>query len=106
MLQPSADWIGPGQTVVLIAVLSLAALGTLALFFVAAVSTSRRRSGPYVLLTAAIGLLGLRSVVGIGTVLGAVPMVAHHLIEHGFDFLIALLVLSAIYSVAPPSVPD
>jgi heme A synthase len=106
MLQPSANWIGPGQTVVLIAVLSLAALGTLALFLVAAVGTSRRRSRPYVLLTVAIGLLVLRSVVGIGTVLGAVPMVAHHLIEHGFDLLIALLVLSAIYSVAPPTVPD
>ncbi|KAA9396231.1 hypothetical protein Har1130_16140 [Haloarcula sp. CBA1130] len=90
----------------LIAVLGLATLGTLALFFVAAVSTRRRRSRPYVLLTAAIGLLVLRSVVGIGTVLGAVPMVVHHLTEHGFDFLIALLVLGAIYSVAPPSVPD
>jgi heme A synthase len=106
MFQPTADWIGPGQTVMLIAVLGLSTLGTLALFFVAAVSTSRRRSRPYVLLTVAIGLLVLRSVVGLGTVLGAVPMVAHHLIEHGFDFLIALLVLSAIYSVAPPSVPD
>ncbi|MDQ2074169.1 DUF7471 family protein [Haloarcula sp. NS06] len=106
MLQPTADWIGPGQTALLIAVLGLSALGTLALFSVAAVSTYRRRSRPYVLLTVAIGLLVFRSVVGIGTVLGAVPMVVHHLTEHGFDFLIALLVLSAIYSVAPPSVPD
>ena len=106
MFQPTADWIGPGQTVMLIVVLGLSALGTLALFAVATVSTYRRRSRPYVLLTAAIGLLVLRSVVGIGTVLGAVPMVVHHLTEHGFDFLIALLVLSAIYSVAPPSVPD
>ncbi|KOX91313.1 DUF7471 family protein [Haloarcula rubripromontorii] len=106
MLQPTADWIGPGQSAVLIAVLGLATLGTLALFVVAAVSTRRRRSRPYVLLTVAIGLLVVRSVVGIGTVLGVVPMVVHHLTEHGFDFLIALLVLSAIYSVAPPSVPD
>ncbi len=106
MLQPTADWISPGQSAMLIAVLGLATLGTLALFFVAAASTHRRRSRPYVLLTVAIGLLVLRSVVGIGTVLGTVPMVVHHLTEHGFDFLIALLVLSAIYSVAPPSVPD
>ena len=106
MLQPTADWIGPGQSAMLIAVLGLATLGTLALFVVAAVSTRRRRSRPYILLTVAIGLLVLRSVVGIGTVLGSVPMVVHHLTEHGFDFLIALLVLSAIYSVAPPSAPD
>ncbi|WP_336338406.1 DUF7471 family protein [Haloarcula brevis] len=106
MLQPTADWLGPRQTVILLAVLGLAALGTLALFFVASVSTYRRRSRPYVLLTVAIGLLVLRSVVGIGTVLGTVPMVVHHLTEHGIDFLIALLVLSAIYSVAPPSAPD
>jgi heme A synthase len=90
----------------LIAVLGLSALGTLALFVVAAASTHRRRSRPFVLLTVAIGLLVLRSVVGIGTVLGVVPMVVHHLAEHGIDFLIAVLVLSAIYSVAPPSVPD
>ena len=106
MLQPTADWIGPGQTALLIAVLSLSALGTLTLFSIAAVSTYHRRSRPHVLLTVAIGLLVFRSVVGIGTILGAVPMVVHHLTEHGFDFLIALLVLGAIYSVAPPSVPD
>jgi hypothetical protein len=40
-----------------------------------------------------------RSIVGIGTVLGRVPMVVHHLIEHTTDFAIAVLILSAAYLV-------
>jgi len=83
----------------LVAVLALATLGTFALFLVAAVATWRRRTTTYGLLTAAIALLVVRSVVGFGTLLGAVPMPVHHLTEHTFDFLIALFVLGAAHAV-------
>jgi hypothetical protein len=93
------DWLGAGQALALLAVLVLATLGTLALFVVAVLATRRRRTAPYALLCGAIGLLVVRSLVGIGTVLGGVPMPVHHLIEHTSDFLIALLVLGAVYAV-------
>lgn len=102
----TANWLGGGQAALLLAVIALATLGTLALFLVAATGTMRRRTHTFVLLTVAIGLLVARSVVGVGTVLGAVPMPAHHLASHGFDLLIAVLVLSAIYTVGSPQPPE
>ncbi|MFB6151155.1 MAG: hypothetical protein ABEJ40_05050 [Haloarculaceae archaeon] len=100
-----ADWLGSVEATVLLVLLALAMLGTLALFLVAFTAARQRRSRSYVLLTVAIGLLVVRSVVGVGTVLGRVPMPAHHLIGAGVDLLIALLVLGAIYAVAD-AVPD
>ncbi|MBV0902984.1 DUF7471 family protein [Haloarcula salina] len=106
MIEAAGDWLGPQTAALLLAVIALATLGTLSLFLVAAAGTYRRRTRPYVLLTTAIGLLVVRSVVGVGTVLGTVPMPIHHLTEHGFDFLIALLVLGAIYAVDAPRTAD
>jgi heme A synthase len=97
MVLPTGNWLGTGEALALLAVLALTTVGTLALFGVALVATRRRRSRSYTLLTIAIGLLVARSVVGIGTVLGQVPMVVHHLIEHTTDFAIAVLILSAAY---------
>jgi len=106
MIEVAGDWLGPRTAALLLAVIALATLGTLSLFLVAATGAFRRRTRPYVLLTTAIGLLVVRSVVGVGTVLGTVPMPVHHLTEHGFDFLIALLVLGAIYAVDAPRAAD
>ena len=91
------DWLATGEAVVLLALLLLATAGTAALFLVAVLATRRRRSEPYLLLTVAVGLLVVRSLVGIGTTMGMVPMPAHHLIGSGTDFLIAVFVLGAIY---------
>jgi hypothetical protein len=99
MSLPTGNWLGTGEALALLVVLGLTTLGTLSLFAIALVAARRRQSRPYVLLTVAIGLLVLRSVVGIGTVLGRVPMVVHHLIEHTSDFAIAVLILSAAYLV-------
>lgn len=106
MFAVAGDWLGPQTAALLLAVIALATLGTLSLFLVAVAGTVRRRTRPYVLLTTAIGLLVVRSVVGVGTVVGTVPMPVHHLTEHGFDFLIALLVLGAIYAVDTPRTAD
>ena len=101
MVAFAGDWLGTGEAVVLLAVLALATLGTLALFLVAVLAYRERRSGVYLLVTVAIGLLVVRSVVGIGTAMGLVPMPLHHLTEHGADVLVAALVLYALVRMGP-----
>ncbi len=91
----------PQLAPVLVGVIILAVLGTTALFLAGVVAYSRRRTPRYLLITVVLGLLVARSVVGLGTVLGVVPMTAHHLVEHGFDFLIAVLILYAVYRSGP-----
>jgi len=54
----------------------------------------RHQTDQYRLISAAVGVLVLRSLIGAGTVLGAVPMPVHHFVEHSFDFLIAAMILS------------
>lgn len=94
-------WVDPQLTPVLLAVIVLAAAGTTVLFCFGVVAYSRRRSTRYLLITIALGLLVTRSVVGLGTVFGLVPMTVHHLVEHGADFTIAVLILYAAYRSGP-----
>ena len=97
MVLETGEWLGPGQATALLVILALATIGTLAVFVVALVAYRRRRTGVYLLLTVALGLLVVRSVLGFGTALGYVPMPVHHLVEHGADVTVAGLVLYAIY---------
>jgi len=90
-------WLDPQLAPVLVAVIVLAVIGTTALFVIGLVAYSQRRSARYVLITAVLGILVVRSVIGLGTVLGVTPMTVHHLMEHGFDFLIAVLLLYVVY---------
>lgn len=86
-----------GLSPVVYPILAVATAGTATLFVLSLVVYWRRQSAPFLFVTVAIGLLVVRSVVGFGTVAGLVPMTVHHLLEHGFDFLIAALVLLAAY---------
>ncbi|WP_226042571.1 hypothetical protein [Natrinema sp. DC36] len=95
------EWLDPQLAPILVAVIVLAVVGTTALFVVGLVAYSRRRTTRYFLITVVLGVLVVRSVTGLGTVLGLVPMTVHHLVEHGFDFLIAVLVLYAVYRSGP-----
>ncbi|AEH36907.1 DUF7471 family protein [Halopiger xanaduensis] len=90
-------WLDPKLAPVLLAVIVLAVVGTTILFACGVVAYSRRRSRRYLLITVVLGLLVARSITGLGTVFGLVPMTAHHLVEHSFDFAIAVLVLYAVY---------
>lgn len=82
-------------------VLSLARIGTGVPFVLSIITYRRRRTQNYGVLTIAIGILFTRSLIGLGTVLGRVPMPIHHLMEHGFDFTIAALILYAVYQSGP-----
>ncbi len=92
-----ADWLSPELAPVLLAVIVLAAIGTTVLFCFGIVAYHRRRSFRYLLITIVLGLLVVRTGVGLGTVFGFVPMTIHHLIEHSLDFAIAVLILYAVY---------
>ncbi|WP_436344687.1 DUF7471 family protein [Natronorubrum sp. FCH18a] len=99
-------WLDPQLAPVLLAVLVLAVIGTTVLFCCGIVAYSRRRSTRYLLITVVLGLLATRSVIGLGTAFGLVPMTIHHLVEHGFDFTIAVLVLYAVYRSGPANDTD
>ncbi|AGB38394.1 DUF7471 family protein [Natronococcus occultus] len=95
------EWVDPQLTPVLLAVIVLAVVGTTTLFCIGLVAYLRRRSTRYLLITVVLGLLVTRSLVGLGTLFGLVPMTFHHLLEHGVDFSIAVLVLYAVYRSGP-----
>lgn len=88
----------------LLFVLVLASLGTGLLFAGSVLACLQRRELRYVLIMVAVGALFVRSLIGFGTAYGVVPMTVHHLIEHSFDFLIAALVLYAVYRSKPSPV--
>ncbi|ELZ03039.1 DUF7471 family protein [Natrialba asiatica] len=90
-------WVDPEFAPVLLAMICLAVVGTTALLGVGLVAYLQRRSSRYLLITVVLGLLVGRSIIGLGTVFGLVPMTIHHLVGHGVDFSIAALVLYIVY---------
>ncbi len=100
------EWVTYPESLLLVAVLSLAGIGTGLLFLVSFIAYRRRQTRRYALITVAVGALFFRSVVGVGTVLGLVPMPLHHVIEHGLDFVIAALILLAVYESGPDQLTE
>lgn len=88
-------------SLLVLAVIVLAGVGTGILFAGSILAAWQRKEVKYVLIAAAVGALFLRSFVGAGTVYGMVPMTVHHVVEHSLDFLIAALVLYAVYRSKP-----
>ncbi len=101
----AADWGVTGSPLLLVVIL-IAGVGTGILFAVSIVAYHRRRSRQFFLVSVAVGALLARTVVGAGTVLGYVPMVVHHFVEHSLDFFIAAVVLYAVYAHSPGTLSD
>lgn len=101
----NGEWVGADESLLLLSIIILAATGTGILLLASIAAYRRRRTREYFLVTLAIGALFARSIVGIGTVHGLVPMFFHHLLEHTLDFLIAVVVLYAIYLTGVQDVP-
>lgn len=97
----TAEWVPPGYAPLLFAGLFLAGIGTVVLFCFGVAAYRQRRSREYLLVTLALGALVLRTLVGWGTVVGTVPMVVHHVLAHGLDFTIAVLILYTAYQSRP-----
>ena len=96
-----AEWIDDRYFHALGLTILSASIGTTVLFFLAVTAYLQRRSFRMLLITSAIGLLVARTLIGVGTMFGIIPMTLHHLVEHGFDFAIAALLLCAIYRAGP-----
>jgi hypothetical protein len=105
MTAHAGGWLTGTETTVLLAVLAVATAATATLFLVGLAAYRRRGTPSYLLLTLALGLLVARSLVGFGTALELVPMPVHHLVEHGSDVAIAVLVLYALYRAGPAETP-
>ena len=97
----TTEWPEVYYSVPLLSIICLAGIGTTVLFLISVIAYRRRRTPQYLLIMAALCALVLQSFVGAGTVFGFVPMIAHHLIEHTLDFLIAALILYAVYRSGP-----
>lgn len=109
----TSQWGSVEGSALLAGIILLAGAGTGALFLFSVLAYRQRRSMRYMLVMAAVGALFFRTIVGFGTVMGVVPMFAHHLIEHTFDFLIAAIILTAVvrskptnFGTSPPTQGD
>ncbi len=100
-VQMWAHTTGVEGSFLILTVIILAGVGTGILFVGSVLAAWQRKELRYVLISVAVGALFVRSFVGMGTVYGLVPMTAHHLIEHSLDFIIAALILYAVYRSKP-----
>ena len=100
-VHPGAEWVDGTYYHLILGIIILAWIGTIALFGASVYAYLQRGSFQYLVISVVLGLLVIRSVVGMGTISGLVPMPLHHLIEHGIDFLIALLLLIVVYRQRP-----
>ncbi len=96
LMNSSETWPGVEGSLPLLGVILLAGVGTGVLFVMSLLTYLDRRTTRYLLVTIAVGALFGRSIIGIGTVFGLVPMPIHHLLEHSLDFLIAAVILYAV----------
>lgn len=92
-----SHWIPAQYWPVLVVVLALATIGTIILFGIGLNAYIQRRSRRYLLVSGVLALLVGRTIVGMGTLFGFVPMVFHHLIAHTIDFLTAATLLYLVY---------
>jgi predicted branched-subunit amino acid permease len=85
------------QSIPLLAVITIAAVGTAVLLGLAIGAFVRRQSRPYLLLVAAlVALLGRSAVAGF-TISGLFSPAEHHFLEHGLDVVLVALVIAAVY---------
>lgn len=87
-----------GESFVVSAVIVLSGITSAALALIAILAYRRRRSLSYLLVATALVVFALKALVGGLTVAGIVGLGFHHVVEHGLDFLVALLLIGAIYA--------
>ena len=77
--------------------LVLAGVASLVVVCLGAIALSQRRSLSYLLVFLALSVLFVRTAVAALTVVGILPGASHHVLEHGLDFVMAGLVIVAVY---------
>jgi|APHM01.1.fsa_nt_gi hypothetical protein len=88
--------VGAGEPLLVWLLLAATAVTTL-LFGLSLIVTYRRRSRRYLLVSATLAAFLSRSLVALLAVGGLVSADSHHLLEHGLDALIAIMLLAAVY---------
>lgn len=78
-------------------ILILSTLASIPLAVFGLLAYRRRRSTSYLFVAIAFVLFLLKSILGGVSLVGGMSIATHHLLEHGFDFLIAVFLLSAVY---------
>ncbi|WP_321112673.1 DUF7471 family protein [Halorussus salinisoli] len=82
---------------VFVVLLALAGLGSAVVLGLALTALIQRRSRSYLLVTLALATLLARTAVAAMTLTGSVAAGPHHLLEHGFDVVMAALVVAVVY---------
>lgn len=85
------------QSLLLLAVITVAAAGTAVLLGLAIGAFIQRQSRPYLLIVTAFTALFGRSAVAGVTVMGLFSPAEHHILEHGLDVVLVALVIAAVY---------
>ena len=87
----------PAGTLALPGLLVIAGISSVAIVGLGIAALSRRRSRSYLLITLALATLLVRTLVGGLALEGMMSLRLHHLIEHGSDGVMAVLLLAAVY---------
>lgn len=90
-------WSVPVGALALPSILVLAGVSSVAIVGLGVAALARRRSRSYLLITLALATLLVRTLVGGLAFDGMMGMHRHHLIEHGSDGVMAVLLLAAVY---------
>lgn len=86
-----------GGSLPILAIISLAAVGSAVLLGLALGAFRQRQSRPYLLVVAAlVALLGRSAIAGF-SITGVISPEAHHVLEHGLDVILVGLVIAAVY---------
>ena len=88
-----------GQSLGMLALLTLAAALTAIVAGLAVAAFVRRRSRPYLLVALALSTLVARTGIGLAGYADLVGPDLHHLFEHALDVVMAALVIAAVYLV-------
>lgn len=90
----------------LVVFLVLGGLASAALAAIGASAYADRRSRSYLAVVLALFALSSKAVVGGLSIAGVFPYEYHHVIEHGLDFVAAMMLVAAIYGARAGSTPD
>ncbi|MFB6081756.1 MAG: hypothetical protein ABEJ67_02935 [Halanaeroarchaeum sp.] len=92
-----------GGSFVVGGVIVLAGIASVTLAVVGVLAFRRRRTVSYCFVAAALVVLAVKALVGAMTLGGVIGLWSHHVIEHGLDFVMAIMLIAAIYAARRPT---
>lgn len=102
MAFPPIDSTGLDGTFVVASMIFLSGIASVSLAVVAVLAFNRRRTPPYFFVASALVVLAAKAFVGGLTLAGMFELRTHHVIEHGLDFVMAVMLIGAVYVARSP----